>query len=79
MKKIVIFALLLLLLTGCFSTYIVKNNEEFVPMSELGLTGKQRFILHWRTMPDSPFALYDYRSERYFYKKNYNYTKMFKK
>jgi len=73
MKKLFLI-LLLFILSGCITPYIVKDNSEYVLLNELNLTGKERIILHWKTTYDSKFAIYDSRSEKFFYSKNYDYS-----
>jgi hypothetical protein len=78
MKKILIYSILILLFTGCITPYVVKNNKEYVLLNELNLTCKEQVVLHWKTFSDSPFAVYDHRSEKFFYDKNYDYSPILK-
>ena len=65
---------MVLLLSGCMTPYIVKNNSEYVLLNELNLTAKERLMLHWKTTYDSKYAVYDSRSGKFFYSKNYDYS-----
>ena len=75
--KIPLIILTLLFLTcSCTSFYYIKDNQEYVRITELGLSKKDQFELHWITTTSSEYAIYCNRSERFYYLKEYNYKKL---
>jgi len=79
MRKIIVIALLMLAMCSCMTTYIVKDQSEFVLLNELNLSPGEKLKLHWSTFRNSEFAIFDSRSEKYFYQKDYDYSKILNK
>jgi hypothetical protein len=76
-----VFALIfsfLISVSGCSTQYLIEKStgNEYVQLKELPLNPVDRFILHWKTTYDSPFAKLDSRSGKFFYLKTYDYSKV---
>jgi len=74
--------LLIVLLSGCSSIYLVEKTtgQEYILLKELpNLTTKDRVFLHWKTTYNSPFVKFNNRSGKFYYQINYNYSQILKK
>jgi hypothetical protein len=80
MKKLILIQIFTILFTftSCVTTYLVEKStgKEYVLLKELPLNAVDRFIIHWKTQSDSPFAKFDSRTGKFFYLKTYDYSKV---
>lgn len=82
MKQLLLITIVLRTFASCSTTYFIHSEKkdeiivqkEYVLLSELNLTPKERFILHWKTDLRSEYAHYDNRSGIFYYDSSFDYA-----
>ena len=78
-QKNKLFALLLLasILTSCAQyPHFIKNGKEYVRLSQLNLTNKERFRIDWKTDYKSKWATIDPRYGGFIFDSSFNYDSL---
>lgn len=78
-QKNKLFALLLLasILTSCAQfPHLIKNGKEYVKLSQLNLTNKEKFKLDWMTDYKSKWAIVDPRFGGFIFDQSFPYDSL---
>lgn len=79
MKKNIVL-IIFVILTSCSSIkYIPLEENGYVRLNQLNLTFFEKEKLSWLTRYDSPFIIYNNRYQCFYYKIDYDYTKIINK